>query len=319
MKAIMIGLKLIFITCVIGAAALSGEFRTAFHGPTLAVILLGGVGMILMSFSPREIGAAFGHALNGKNDRDGLRISLYFWETTARNMLMMGGLGTVMGFAIMMNNIRSIGSFGVNTSTAILALLYGVILAALSAVPALVVKKKLDALPAEETRETTDTPAPKIHLENVPGYLLFIGVIIAAVADGFQVFLHWPSILVVAGWALALILLMGDAASGHSITLSFAFTGLIGVFIGFVRLIHAIGNASIKDVAAGMTFSILSCVFAMLGMILAGLPMEDRAFKREKNGKGMMLSRFAWYGFPLLALSLILFSFLLAIIPMGKH
>jgi hypothetical protein len=67
-----------------------------------------------------------------------------------------------------------------------------------------------------------------------------------------------------------------------------------------------------------MTFSILSCIFAMLGMILVGMPIEDRAFKAGKNGMGV-LSRIAWYGIPLLGIFLVIYSMILATIPIVKR
>lgn len=323
MKQMIILGKILYIIVIVffaAAGVFSGEFKMAADGSSLIFMLAGGTGMALMSFSLREVGAAFSHAfgVRGGVNEENLKISAYFWESMARNLLMLGVLGTVTGFIIMLKvPSSSIAGFASGTAVAFLTTLYGVILAALCAVPALVLRKKLN----NESQEPQPLPkagkAHPVRLENIIGYLLFIAVMVWAVSQAYEAFFHWPSLLVVVGWALALLLLLGDAAAGHSVTVSFAFTGLMGIFFGLVRLLNGIGG-SIQSIAAGITFSLLSCAFAILGMILAGMPMEDRAFKAGKNGTGTVLSRIAWYGFPVLAILLIAFAVLLAIIPMGK-
>jgi flagellar motor component MotA len=323
MKLMIVAGKILYIVVIVffaAAGVFSGEFKMAADGSSLIFMLAGGAAMALMSFSLREVGAAFSHAFgvsSGVNEEN-LKISAYFWESMARNLLMLGVLGTVIGFVIMLKGpSSSIAAFGSGTAKAFLTTLYGVILAALCAVPALVLRKKLN----NESQEPQPLPeagkSQPVRLENIIGYLVFIAVMVWAVSHAYEVFFHWPSLLVVVGWALALLLLLGDAVTGHSVTVSFAFTGLVGIFFGMVRFLNGTGG-SIQDAAAGITFSILSCAFAILGIILAGMPMEDRAFKAGKNGKGTVLSRIAWYGFPVLAIFLIAFSVLLALIPIVK-
>ncbi len=324
MKLMIIVGKILYIVVIVffaAAGVFSGEFKMAADGSSLIFMLAGGAAMALMSFSLREVGTAFKHAFGVSSDvdKEELKISAYFWESMARNLLMLGVLGTVIKFVIMLKvPSSSIGGFAFGTAVAFLTTLYGVILAALCAVPALVLRKKLNNEPRGPQPLPEAGKSQPVRWENIVGYLLFIAVMVWTVRDAYEVFFHWPSLLVVVGWALALLLLLGDAAAGHSVTVSFAFTGLMGIFFGLVRLLNGIGG-SIQSVAAGITFSLLSCAFAILGMILAGMPMEDRAFKAGKNSKGAVLSRIAWYGFPVLAIFLIAFSVLLALIPMGKH
>jgi MFS family permease len=317
MKSIVTIAKITFIVVVIAAALASGEFTGLLDGAGMAFVLLGCLGMMLMSFSFPEIGRAFKHAVadisDTESEKQELRVSAYFWESAARSLLIMGAMGAVIGFVINMHFHRGgMRQFFEGTRISFLTIVYGIIPAALCVVAALVIKKKM------EDHKQQDTPAKKeqgLRIETFIGYVLFIAVMIWAVSPGFALFFHWPSLLVTVGWALVLIVLLGNAAAGHTVTLSFAFTGLMGTFIGLVKMFYGFSIVSIQQVSAGMTFSILSCIFAMLGMMMVGMPIEDRAFKEGINGKGTVLSRIAWYGFPILGIFLVIYSMILATIP----
>lgn len=127
-----------------------------------------------------------------------------------------------------------------------------------------------------------------------------------------QWFIHWPSLLVVAGGTLALVLFANDAGDGRSITVSFAFTGLIGTLMGFVQLLQSF-NVGIAAIAAAMTFIISSCFIA-----LVGIPLEDKVLKLASDGKDKLPSRVAWYGFPLLTLFYLMMTVILIITPIKK-
>ncbi|MCP5108083.1 MAG: hypothetical protein GY950_32145 [bacterium] len=325
MNTIKIAARVAFVVGIFVLAAaniINWGFEMFIDITTLGFMLVGAVSLMLMSFSLPEIGAAFKHAFGSSDgvDEEKLKISAYFWESTARNLLVLGVLGTVIGYILIINFNTSIKDFGIGAAIAFLTTVYGLIPASLCAVPALVLKKKLNG-------NTLPTPPAvgqtrPLRWETITGYVLFFALIAWSVSGefttNFEVFLHWPSLLVVVGWALALLVLLGNAVAGHSVTLSFAFTGLIGIFIGIGKFLSAMFSGGIQDIAMGVTFSLLSCFFAMLGMLAAGMPMEDRAFKAGQNGKGTVLSRIAWYVFPMLVIAFILFSQLLAMIPIHK-
>lgn len=323
MKRMKIFGKIIFVLAIIyfaGSGVMAGKSGIVFDTPSMVFMLTGIVGLTLMGFSLRETGAAFRHAfgpmdgeMDGENE-EGLKISAYFWEATARNLLVFGVLGTVMGYIIVINNHSGIANYNMGTAVSFLTTLYGLILAALCGVPALALRKKVNG----KIQRAPGKPQP-MRWETIPGGVLFIGTIAWGVSQRYELFFHLPSLLVVVGLALALLALLGDAVAGHSVTLSFAFTGVIGVFIGIIKYLSGMGGVSIAAVVEGVTFSLLSCVFALLGMLLAGMPMEDRAFKTGKNGTGTLLSRIAWYGFPILVLVLILFTQIMAMIPIHKN
>ena len=311
--------KTLIISCLILAGIL--VFPASPEGPfffldmfSLVFVVLGGAAMTLMGFSFAEIGSAFRHAFAGANGQKGRETSVYFWEAVGRNAFMMGVLGTVTGFFIMIKNIAGFKAIGLALATSFVSTLYGLILAAICTVAALRVSKK-----------TGDTSQPQpqaqgVKFENIIGYLLFIAVIgwPLVKTGALPLIIHWPSLLVVAGGAILMVLWVGNGKDGLSITLGFTFAGLIGVVFGIVQIFNGMYAINIKVIAAGMAFSILACVFGLLGMMLGGIPLQDRVFKTGKIRPKITLSRIAWYGFPALAFGLLFIMFLLMLIPMKK-
>ncbi|NIM59615.1 MAG: hypothetical protein GTO16_11840, partial [Candidatus Aminicenantes bacterium] len=313
---------LIFIFFVI-AAVLSGSFFTdLMKGPSLVFVLLGGVGMALMGFSAREIVAAFKHAAAGPDGKENLHNSAYFWEAAARNFLMVGVLGAFISFVTALGRSSGgITNIALQMSESFLPAVYGMILGVICFVPVMKLTGELSKYPLKEPKDVIEKPGEKafktLRLENFIGYALFIAVVgwtivssISSYESGgplnpLAVFIYWPSILVVLGGTIVLVMFIGDAA-GRSSTLSFALTGLIGSLMAFVQTLISFSARGIKDVASAMTFIISSCFIALLGMMLVGMPLEDHAIKTEKNKKQLTLSRIAWYVFPLVALILLL-------------
>jgi mannose/fructose/N-acetylgalactosamine-specific phosphotransferase system component IIC len=122
-------------------------------------------------------------------------------------------------------------------------------------------------------------------------------------------------LLIVAGGAILFVLWAGNGEDGLSTTLSFAFAGVIGIFFGLVQMFY--GSPTIAKIAEGMTIAILSCVFALVGMMLGGVHRQDHAFKTGKTNK-KTISRIAWYGFPVVTLMLLFYIFVLMLIPVVK-
>jgi hypothetical protein len=319
--------KILISACIIGVGilAFSGSAPGSFFFldfPSLIFVLLGVVAITLMGFSFPEIGAAFKHALgsSGEPGKGGLEKSIYFWEAAARNFFQMGVLMTVIGFIIMMNS-RSRGIVGVWNVLAIcfVTTFNGLILAALSAIAGLRVSKKING-PGQLQQEMQVEPIKQGHqwnIEKIIGALLFIATLAWVImrADALTAFIHWPSLLIVAGGAILFVLCVGNGEDGVSTTLSFAFAGVIGIFFGLVQMFY--GAASIDRIAEGMTISILSCAFTLVGMMLGGVHRQDHAFKTGKTNK-KTISRIAWYGFPVVTLMLLLYIFVLMLIPVVK-
>jgi fumarate reductase subunit D len=113
------------------------------------------------------------------------------------------------------------------------------------------------------------------------------------------------------------VLAVGNGEDGLSTTLSFAFAGVIGILFGLVQMFHGFGVSGIAGIAEGITIAILSCVFALVGMMLGGVHRQDRALKTGKSHK-KTISRIAWYGFPVVTLMLLFYIFVLILIPVVK-
>lgn len=329
MKKVIFSLKILIVACLVwaGLSIFSGAPAGSFFflDPLrLLFVLMGAAGLTLMGFSFPEIGTAFKHALctSCETGKGVLDRSIYSWEAGARNFYMMGVLMTVISLVILIKRLPSGGieNFFIALSICCITSLYGLVLAALCAIARLRVRNKLHG-PGQSRREIEGEPTQPAHnttIERVIGALLFIATLGWAIleADALMVFIYWPSLLVVAGGAILFVLCVGNGADGLSTTLGFGFSGGIGILFGLVQLLH--GGTSIKGIAEGMTFTILSCVFALVGMMLGGVHRQDHAYKTGTPRENITVSRIAWYGFPAAALMLLFYFFLLTIMPMGK-
>lgn len=326
----MKGKKLILLLVRIGvlvvlglAVVLSGKFAHLSNGPGLVFVLWGIVAMALMGFRITEIVSSLKHATGAEGTRHELKRSIYFWQSAARNAMMLGILGTLTGFVVFFCSFQGpLATFLPGVAHAFLNMLYGAIVGAVFMVPSLMLSRRIERMPVEEKMEEAPSPS---GFGMAVGYLLFIGLIgwiMMSPAQGSQFtplqwFIHWPSLLVVAGGTLALVLFVNDAGDGRSITVSFAFTGLIGTLMGFVQLLQSF-NVGIAAIATAMTFIISSCFIALVGMMLVGIPLEDRVLKLASDGKDKLPSRVAWYGFPLLTLFYLMMTVVLIITPIKK-
>jgi len=328
--------RILIVIFFVTAVILSGSFFTdLMKGASLVFVLLGGVGMALMGFSAREIGTAFKHAAAGPDGKESLQNSAYFWEAAARNFLMMGVLGAFISFVTALGRSSGgIANIALQMSESFLPAVYGMILGVICFVPVLKLTGELSKYPLQAPGEAPEKPGEKIFkilkFENLIGYALFIAVVgwtivsslslsdLGGPLNPFEVFIYWPSILVVLGGTTVLVMFIGDAATGRSFTLSFALTGLIGSLMAFVQTLISFSARGVRDVASAMTFIISSCFLALLGMMLVGMPLEDRTIKTGKNKKQLTLSRIAWYVFPVVALILLIFAFVIVLIPIKK-
>jgi len=328
--------RILIVIFFVVAVILSGSFFTdLMKGYSLVFVLLGGVGMALMGFSAREIGDAFKYAAGGPDGKENLQNSAYFWEAAARNFLILGVLGSFISFITALGRSSGgIANIALQMSESFLPAVYGMILGVICFVPVLKLTGELSKYPLQAPSEALEKPGEKVvkilRFENIIGYSLFIAVVGWAIVSSLssyesggplnplEVFIYWPSILVVLGGTIVLVMFIGDAAAGRSFTLSFALTGLIGSLMAFVQTLISFSARGVRDVASAMTFIISSCLLAMLGMMLVGMPLEDRAIKTGKNKKQLTLSRIAWYVFPVVALILLMFAFVTVLIPVKR-
>ncbi|MDQ1354537.1 MAG: hypothetical protein QG657_4846, partial [Acidobacteriota bacterium] len=261
MKKLFFIVKILIIVCLIlaGTQVFSGSQEGSFFflDPLLLLfVIMGAVGLTFMGFSFPEINAAFKHAFgpSGEPGKGPFAGSIYFWEAAARNFYLTGVLMTVINFVILMKGLPhgsgGIVDFIMNLAICCITSVYGLILAALCAIAELRINNKLHIAgqPAQEIPGDISQPAHNRFIEKVIGALLFITTLgwVILKADALLAFIHWPSLLVVAGGAIFFVLCVGNGADGLSTTLGFAFSGIIGVLFGLVQMFH--GGHSIKGI-----------------------------------------------------------------------
>jgi len=326
--------RILIVAVLIAAVVFSGKFSCLMNLRGLLFVLLGSVTLALASFSVPEIGAAFKHGAGIPGEPEAIRKSLAFWEAVARNAWMTGVLGTILNFIVSLCTLSGgIVDVATRMATSFLATVYGMVLAVICAVPAWKLAEILRLRPAAIVWEKTPKPmlaeAKPIRFENVLGYLLFLVIVswmvfkpvLGMASLNFSPFdwiIHWPSLLVVLGGTIALVLFVGIAGAGRMLTPAFAVTGLIGSLMGFIQVLLGFASKQISTVGTGITFVIGSCFLAMLGMMLAGSPWEDRLIKTGRMDKPSALSRAAVFVFPLLALIFLVVALIFVITPIHK-
>ncbi len=334
-KALIVTGRVLVVCGLIIAVIISGKFTDFMTGPGLAFIILGGIALALMSFTFKEIGSAFKHASGGTGTVEEQRKAGYFWETTVRNFWMMGVLGSVISFVIALGNSEG-GIFGIATrmSASYLSAVYGMILALVCFIPALKISGGSNSRSKEERSNIYEKPedniVPHLKFETVIGYAFFIFVLGYAMftplwGKAFEgplepqdLFLYWPSLLVVLGGTIMIALFVGNDAAGRSFTIGFALTGFLATFMGFVQAMFGFSSRGIQDVAAAITFILSSCFIALLGMMLVGNPLADRSVKIDRVQRPHTLNRIAWFVFPFMTLILLFLTFVMVVTPIQK-
>ncbi len=332
-KMLVVGKTLTLATLVL-AIMLSGKFSDFIYGYGLIIVLVGGVAMALMSFSFSEIGAAFKHAAGVPGVGEDIQKSALFWESASRNFWMLGILGSLINFVIAFSTSEG-GIEGISSRAAatFICVVYGMIMGVICFVPGWKLREKLLKETFEKVPETDEKSPQKVtealKFENIIGYILFISVTSWALVkpslslqtSRFQPWdwiIYWPSILVVLGGTIALVLFVGNSASGRSFTLGFFVTGLIGSLMGFIQVLLGFASREIDNIASAVTFIISSCFIAWLGMMLVGAPLEDRMVKTGKINKHPPSSRLAWYIYPLVILIFLIMTFVVVVTPVVK-
>jgi len=328
--------RALIVCCLVVAVIFSGKFTDFMNGMGFVFVFLGGITLVLISFSFKEIGLAFKHTSGRSGSVEEHIKAGYFWETAVRNFWMMGVLGSVISFVIALGSSEG-GIFGIASrmSASYLSAVYGMALAVICTVPALKTSGiLLDAQSKEEEQnildERADYNSPFLKLENVIGYILVIFILgwaiftplLGQAFDGpikpQDLFLYWPSLLVVLGGTVAIALFVGNTAAGRSLTIGFALTGFLATLMGFVQAMFGFSSKGIQDIASAITFILSSCFIALVGMMLVGNPLVDRSVKTDRVQKTQTLNRIAWFVFPFMALILLFLTFVMVVTPIQK-
>ncbi len=331
-KGILLLGKILCLVALVLAALISRRAATYLDPYGLLFVIIGGVAGALMTFSGGEIRAAFAHASGVSGSAADLRRSALFWEAAARNFWILGVLRSILSFVIALGSLSGgISSLASGLANSLLAALYGMVLTAICYVPCwkLQVRHRRECL--HEGPATPGLPAASEirnwTFSHVVGYTLFAAILVATVLRppvtgiGASVgwIIYWPSLLVVWGGTLALLLFMGDGAYRSVISPGFSVTGMIGSLMGFVQVLWGVSAGKIEDLSAALTFILSSCFAALMGMFLLGGPLEDRAARDSGETARTPLNRAAWYVFPLLALVFLVAVFVLIVTPFENH
>ncbi len=324
--------RILILVILATAVLLSGKSALHFDPYGLLFVVAGGVAGALMTFSPREVRAAFAHAGGAPGSAEEVRRSALFWEAAARNFWILGVLRSILSFVLpLANPSGGLKALTSSLANSLLAALYGMVLTAVCYVPYWKLEGRYGR---RRLRDETPSPAPPARGDirswgygHIVGYALFTAILASALfrapATGIGAALgwifYWPSLLVVFGGTLALMLFLGGAAHETAVSPAFAATGLIGSLMGFVQTLLGISAGSITDVASALTFILSSCFAALLGMFLLGGPLEDRAARGLGEHARTALNRAAWYVFPLLALVFLVSVFVLVITPFERQ
>ncbi len=326
-------IRLTLLVALIVAAVASGKFSDFIDGFGLGFVLMGGFAMALMSFSAGDIMEALKGAGGVRQSAAENRNSLFLWGSLSRNFWMMGVLAALIAFAVALTSSEGgIAGMAEAMAGSLVSAVYGMIFCVMS----LVVAMKLGSRSAGTSQQAQEQPGGgfrSMGLTRAFGYILFFamiaGTLIRAMMTGnaeanvagrhaWEWLIYWPSLLVVLGGTTALVLYIGNAAKGQTLTFGFAVTGFIGSLMGFIQVLLGMAGRSIQEISAGVTLMLSSCFFALLGMMVAGAPLEDLTVKDPQGTRRSAMSRVAWYVFPLVALIFVVIALVIVLTPMKQ-
>jgi len=311
------------------AVVLSGFLAGLMNRAGLLFLLLGVLASLFMGFSRQEIFAAFRHAFGRSGSAEDRKRAAYFWTAAGRNAWILGVLGSVLNFTIVLGgDSRGIADVSHRMIQSFLITLYGLVLAIVCFVPAL----KLGSRRGKESDFPSSRPAGSgtILFERVFGYALFVLVLgltfislIRSSPPGgplpaAKVLLHGPAALVVIGGTLSLALFLGAGSGARALTFGFGMTGLVALLLGIIQAMFGFVHARIAEIAAAVSFIISASCYALLGLALFAAPLEDRELmdgRRERSGR---FSWMVWWGLPLLAFLFLILTFVMVVTPVKK-
>jgi hypothetical protein len=328
------GRTLLLLIVIIGALQ-SGPPVSYFDPYGFIFVLVGGVALVMISFSVAEIWRALRHASAGSGNDAELKNSIHFWEAAGRGFWILGGLSSVLRLIIGFVGMRTVETAAISAIIpmlvqSLLSTFYGGLLAVICFVPCWkllgILQSRSPAPNPEGNRTPISTELPAWRFGAIFGYVLFLSALVWSSRTLFNLRELWPiyrpSLLVVLGGTLALMLFMGKDNVKLTPNAGFGIMGLIGSLMGFIQMLVGMTDPrpqGIAHVAGAVAFVLFSCLTAMLGMGLIGAPLEDRAIKTGRVGAISAFSRVSWYVFPLLSLIFLIVVFINIIIPLPAH
>jgi flagellar motor component MotA len=297
-------------------------------------ILVSGVALVMISFPGAEIGHALRHAVRTPANDAEIGASIHFWEAAGRGFWILGVsrsiLNVTIGFAALAT--QETGSLQLTMrfrAQSLVAMFYGVLLAVICFIPCWKLMGKLQSrtLVPETEQGSISISRPGWRFGATIGYVLFFSVLASFLTSalfklpspGGLWMAYQPGMLLVLGGAIALMLFMGGSNSGSTLSTAFAGMGLITSLMGCIQMLFGMtdsGPQGIAAVAGSLAFILSSCLTALLGMVLVGAPLEDRAIRTGQVAALSVFSRVSWYVFPLLGLMFTVLVFDIIIVPL---
>jgi flagellar motor component MotA len=329
----LIPVRILILLIVVVGILKSGTPASYFDPYGFFFVLVGGVALVMISFPGAEIGRAFRHAAGRPGSDAEIRNSIHFWEAAGRGFWIVGGLRSVLRIMIGFSAMKYEATAGMSSvigflAQSLLATFYGSLLAVICFVPCwklLGIMQSRSSAPNPERNETPiSTGRPGWRFGTVFGYVLFLS---ALVSTSYMLNVDLPELLrvcapillVMLGGILALMQFLGVNNSRLTLSTAFACMGSICSLMGFIQMLIGMTDPSprgIGHVAGALAFILSSCFITLLGMALAGAPLEDRAIRIGRVTAPSAFSRVSWYVFPLLSLIFLILTFTMIVMPL---
>lgn len=137
--------EVLFLGLIFSLIVLSGSIFIFIDIPSLIITLGVSSGLTIISFSIQDIKSAVKHAFGVESTLEALRKSAYIWEAIARNLLLAGTIGLIMGIILVLQNLTDPARIGPSIAVALLTMFYGFFFSAVLPFPAMfMIKKRIE-------------------------------------------------------------------------------------------------------------------------------------------------------------------------------
>jgi hypothetical protein len=305
------------LAVLVAAGAILARSASAASGAGLALVTGGVAAILLLGFPGREVARAVECAAGALASPGERRRAAGVWEAAARSAWVLSAASAIAGFvSVFSSDSSGIARFLAGVGDRAVGVALGVLLAVVFAVPAL----RLAPTEAPVAEATSPPPAGQRILAGVALLALLAWPLLGPGSGGrfapLPWLLHGPAWLVVGGGALVFALYLRGLGRGASIVVGLAAAGTVAVLLGLTRGLHGFATRSIDDVAGGLMFAISSGYAALAGLAALGLPLLDRDARDGRPTPAA--ARWAVGGFPLVVLTVVVFTILLVMVPMEK-
>lgn len=137
--------EVLFLGLIFSLIVINGSIMAFIDIPGILVSLGISSALTIISFSFRDIKSALWHAFGMEGTKDELRKSAYIWEAIARNLMLAGAIGLIIGIIQMLQNLSDPTVIGPSVAVAIITVFYGFFFSAVLPFPAMfMIKKRIE-------------------------------------------------------------------------------------------------------------------------------------------------------------------------------